>query len=59
MTIDYEFTYLVLGKLVDRLLAWKGFERWMNGGTRRAKEILEEVEGKRVRPEKLSLKMLF
>lgn len=41
MTIDYEFPYSVLGKLVDRLMARKGFERWMNGGTQRAKEILE------------------
>ena len=41
MTIDYEFPYSVLGKLVDTLMARKGFERWMHGGTQRAKEILE------------------
>ena len=41
MTIDYEFPYSVFGKLVDKLMARKGFERWMNGGTKKAKEILE------------------
>jgi ribosome-associated toxin RatA of RatAB toxin-antitoxin module len=41
MTIDYEFPYSVLGKLVDTLMARKGFERWMQCGTMRAKEILE------------------
>ena len=41
MTIDYEFPYSVFGKLLDTLMARKGFERWMQGGTIRAKEILE------------------
>ena len=41
MTIDYEFPYSVLGKIVDRLMARKGFERWIKGGAQRAKEILE------------------
>jgi ribosome-associated toxin RatA of RatAB toxin-antitoxin module len=43
MTIDYEFPYSVLGKLVNRLIAMKGLENWMNGGTPRAKEIIEAV----------------
>jgi ribosome-associated toxin RatA of RatAB toxin-antitoxin module len=43
MTIDYEFPYSVFGKLVERFIAMKGFENWMNGGTPRAKEIIEEV----------------
>jgi ribosome-associated toxin RatA of RatAB toxin-antitoxin module len=41
MTIDYEFPYSVLGKLVDKFMARKGFEKWMQCGTQRAKEILE------------------
>ncbi len=41
MTVDYEFPYSVLGKIVDKLMARKGFERWIEGGAKRAKEILE------------------
>ena len=43
MTVDYEFPYSVLGKIVDKLMAKKGFERWIKGGAQRAKEILEST----------------
>jgi len=38
---DYEFPYSVLGKLIDKLMAKKGFELWIQSGAKRAKEILE------------------
>jgi uncharacterized protein YndB with AHSA1/START domain len=38
---DYEFPYSLLGKLLDRLMARKGFERWIQSGAKKAKEILE------------------
>jgi uncharacterized protein YndB with AHSA1/START domain len=38
---DYEFPYSVLGKVVDKLMARKGFELWIRSGAQRAKEILE------------------
>jgi hypothetical protein len=38
---DYEFPYSVLGKLIDKLMARKGFELWIQSGAERAKEILE------------------
>jgi len=41
MTVDYEFPYSVLGKIVDKLMVRKGFERWIKGGAQRAKELLE------------------
>jgi uncharacterized protein YndB with AHSA1/START domain len=40
---DYEFPYSVLGKLIDKLMARKGFELWIRSGAKRAKEILEET----------------
>ena len=41
ITEDYEFPYSVLGKIVDKLMARKGFERWIQSGAQKAKEILE------------------
>jgi uncharacterized protein YndB with AHSA1/START domain len=41
ITEDYEFPYSVLGKIVDKLMAKKGFERWIQSGAQRAREILE------------------
>lgn len=41
MTIDYEFPYSVLGKILDKLMVRKGFERFVKGGAQKAKEILE------------------
>jgi uncharacterized protein YndB with AHSA1/START domain len=38
---DYVFPYSVFGKLIDKLMAKKGFELWITSGARRAKEILE------------------
>jgi uncharacterized protein YndB with AHSA1/START domain len=38
---DYEFPYSVLGKLIDKLMARKGFELWIHSGAQKAKEILE------------------
>jgi len=38
---DYEFPYSVLGKLIDKMMARKGFELWIQSGAQRAKEILE------------------
>jgi ligand-binding SRPBCC domain-containing protein len=42
VTITYvvELPYSIVGKLVE-LTARKGFERWVDGGIRKAKEILE------------------
>jgi hypothetical protein len=33
---DYEFPYSVLGKLIDKLMARKGFELWIQSGAERA-----------------------
>ena len=41
ITEDYEFPYSVLGKIVGKLMARKGFERWIQSGAQKAKEILE------------------
>ena len=41
ITEYYEFPYSVLGKIVDKLMARKGFERWIQSGAQKAKEILE------------------
>jgi uncharacterized protein YndB with AHSA1/START domain len=41
ITEDYEFPYSVLGKIVDKLMARKGFERWIQSGAKKAKEVLE------------------
>jgi uncharacterized protein YndB with AHSA1/START domain len=38
---DYEFPYSVLGKLIDKLMARKGFELWIQSGAKKAKEVLE------------------
>ena len=41
MTIDYELPYSVIGKILDKLRFRKEFERFLNGGAQKAKEILE------------------
>jgi ligand-binding SRPBCC domain-containing protein len=41
ITLDYEFPYSVLGMIVDKLKARKGFESWIKGGAQRSKKILE------------------
>jgi uncharacterized protein YndB with AHSA1/START domain len=41
ITEDYEFPYSVLGKIIDKLMARKGFERWIQSGAKKAKEVLE------------------
>jgi hypothetical protein len=41
ITEDYEFPYSVLGKIVDKLMARKGFARFIQSGAQKAKEILE------------------
>jgi len=42
-TIDYELPYLVLGKILDKLMFRKEFERFIKAGVQKAKEILEET----------------
>jgi len=41
MSIDYELPYSVLGKILDKLRFRKEFERFLNVGAQKAKEILE------------------
>jgi ligand-binding SRPBCC domain-containing protein len=41
ITEDYVFPYSVFGMLIDKLMARKGFERWIQSGAQKAKEILE------------------
>ena len=41
ITEDYQFPYSIFGTLIDKLMAKKGFERWIQSGTVKAKEILE------------------
>jgi uncharacterized protein YndB with AHSA1/START domain len=41
ITEDYKFPYSVLGTVIDKLMAKKGFERWIQSGALKAKEILE------------------
>jgi uncharacterized protein YndB with AHSA1/START domain len=43
MTLDYEFPYSVLGKIIDKLMARKGFERWIQSGAKKAKEVLGDL----------------
>ena len=38
---DYDFPYSVLGILIDKLVARKGFERWIQSGAQKAKEVIE------------------
>jgi hypothetical protein len=40
-SIDYELPYSVLGKILDKLMFRKGFELFLDGGAKKAKEILE------------------
>ena len=41
ITEDYKFPYSVLGTIIDKLMAKKGFQHWIQSGTVKAKEILE------------------
>jgi uncharacterized protein YndB with AHSA1/START domain len=41
ITEDYVFPYSVLGMIIDKLMARKGFERWIKSGAQKMKEILE------------------
>ena len=41
--IDYELPYSVLGKILDKLMVRKEFERFLKAGVEKAKEILEEA----------------
>jgi len=42
-TIDYELPYSVLGKILDKLMFRKKFERFLKTDVQKAKEIIEET----------------